>query len=60
MSAGQDIAVTASQVTSSENLSLTAGNDITVQTALNKRSDHTYRSNYTEINRSEQHQGSIL
>ncbi|WP_337911295.1 hemagglutinin repeat-containing protein [Vibrio cholerae] len=60
MSAGQDIAVTASQVTSSENLSLTAGNDITVQTALNKQSDHTYRSNYTEINRSEQHQGSIL
>lgn len=60
MSAGQNIAVTASQVKSSENLSLAAGNDITVQTALNKQSDHTYRSNYTEINRSEQHQGSML
>lgn len=60
MSAGQDIAVTASQVKSSENLSLAAGNDITVQTALNKQSDHNYRSNYTEINRSEQHQGSML
>lgn len=60
MSAGQDIAVTASQVKSSENLSLAAGNDITVQTALNKQSDHNYRSNYTEINRSEQHQGAVL
>ncbi|MEF1253366.1 two-partner secretion domain-containing protein [Vibrio sp. M260112] len=60
MSADQNIAVTASQVKSSENLSLAAGNDITVQTALNKQSDHTYRSNYTEINRSEQHQGSML
>lgn len=60
MSAGQNIAVTVSQVKSSENLSLAAGNDITVQTALNKQSDHTYRSNYTEINRSEQHQGSML
>lgn len=60
MNADQDIAVTASQVTSSENLSLAAGNDITVQSALNKQSDHTYRSKYTEINRSEQHQGSML
>lgn len=60
MSAGQDIAVTASQVTAGESLSLAAGNDITVQTALNKQSDHNYRSNYTEINRSEQHQGSML
>ncbi|MCG9781937.1 hemagglutinin repeat-containing protein [Vibrio brasiliensis] len=60
MSAGQDIAVTASQVTSGESLSLAAGNDITVQTALNKQSDHNYRSNYTEINRTTQHQGSML
>jgi len=60
MNAGKDIAITASQVKSGEGLSLAAGNDITVQTALNKQSDHTYRSNYTEINRSEQHQGSLL
>ncbi|MCZ4293876.1 hemagglutinin repeat-containing protein [Vibrio sinaloensis] len=60
MSAGQDIAVTASQVKSSESLSLVAGNDINIQTALNKQSDHTYRSNYTEINRNTQHQGSTL
>lgn len=60
MSAGQNIDVTASQVQAGDSLSLDAGNDIKVQTALNKQSDHLYRSKYTEINRSLTHQGSSL
>ncbi len=60
MSAGQNIDVTASQVQAGDSLSLDAGNDVKVQTALNKQSDHLYRSKYTEINRSLTHQGSSL
>jgi len=60
MSVGQNIDVTASQVQAGDSLSLDAGNDVKVQTALNKQSDHLYRSKYTEINRSLTHQGSSL
>ncbi|WP_051686467.1 hemagglutinin repeat-containing protein [Vibrio pacinii] len=60
MIAGRDINITSSQIESSDVLSLTAGNDVNVNTALNKQSDHSYRSNYTEINRSTQHQASLI
>ncbi|MCF7360840.1 hemagglutinin repeat-containing protein [Vibrio sp. A1-b2] len=58
--AGNNIDVTASQLDAQSQLKLKANNDITIKTAQNKHSDHSYSSNRTEINRSVNHQGSNL
>ncbi|MCZ4371320.1 hemagglutinin repeat-containing protein [Vibrio diazotrophicus] len=58
--AGNNIDVTASQLDAQSQLKLKANNDITIKAAQNKHSDHSYRSNRTEINRSVNHQGSNL
>lgn len=58
--AGKNIDVTASQLDAQSQLKLKANNDITIKTAQNKHSDHSYSSNRTEINRSINHQGSNL
>ncbi|MCG9784238.1 hemagglutinin repeat-containing protein [Vibrio brasiliensis] len=60
LNAGKDITITASQLASQQTLSLEAGNNVTVEAALNEQSDNTHLTNYTSINRSEQHQGSTL
>ncbi|EMP4391527.1 hemagglutinin repeat-containing protein [Vibrio fluvialis] len=58
--AGNNIDVTASHLDAQSQLKLKANNDITIKTAQNKHSDHSYSSNRTEINRSVNHQGSNL
>ncbi|MEF1282703.1 hemagglutinin repeat-containing protein, partial [Vibrio sp. M250220] len=60
LKAGNDVTVTASQLASQQTLSLDAGNNVTIETALNKQSDNTSLTNSTSVNRSEQHQGSTL
>lgn len=60
LNADKDITITASQLASQQTLSLEAGNNVTVETALNKQLHNTSLTNYTGINRSEQHQGSTL
>ncbi|MGD8231415.1 hemagglutinin repeat-containing protein [Vibrio sp. TRT 1302] len=60
LNAGNDITVSASKLASQQTLSLEAGNNVTIETALNKQSDSTNLTNYTSINRSEQHQRSTL
>lgn len=60
LDAGKNIDVTASQLDAQSQLTLKANNDITIKTAQNKHSDHSYSSNRTEINRSVHHQGSNL
>ncbi|MFW7523638.1 hemagglutinin repeat-containing protein [Vibrio ostreicida] len=60
IAAGRDVSVTASEISAIGDLNVHAIGDVTVQTAKNLQSDHLYRSGYSELNRSTNHQGSSL
>ncbi|WED25523.1 hemagglutinin repeat-containing protein [Vibrio sp. DW001] len=60
LKAGKDIALTSATVSAKSDLDVSAGGDITIDTALNENYQRTDKRGYTDINRLLTHQGSTL
>ncbi|WCE32067.1 two-partner secretion domain-containing protein [Vibrio sp. SCSIO 43137] len=60
VSAGKDIQLTAGTIAANDELSLNAGNSVTINSGLNQNYSHKNRGNVTTTNHSKTHQGSQL